>query len=75
VNRLAQGLRVEAVAPDGLVEAFSVDAASGFNLCVQWHPEWQAESNPVSMRLFRAFGVACAAFRDRHRVPHPDPDR
>ena len=75
VNRLAAGLRVEAVAPDGLVEAFSVDAAPAFNLCVQWHPEWQAASNPVSMRLFRAFGVACAAFRDRHRVPHPDPDR
>lgn len=75
VNRLAQGLRIEAVAPDGLVEAFSVEAASAFNLCVQWHPEWQAASNPVSMRLFRAFGVACAAFRDRHRVPHQDPDR
>ena len=75
VNRLAAGLRVEAVAPDGLVEAFSVDAAPAFNLCVQWHPEWRAETNPVSMRLFRAFGVACAAFRDRHRVPHPDPDR
>jgi putative glutamine amidotransferase len=75
VNRLAQGLRVEAVAPDGLVEAFSVEGAAAFNLCVQWHPEWQAASNPVSMRLFRAFGVACAAFRDRHRVPHPEPDR
>lgn len=75
VNRLAPGLSVEAVAPDGLVEAFSVVGAQSFNLCVQWHPEWQAESNPVSMRLFRAFGVACAAFRDRHRVPHQDPDR
>lgn len=75
VNRLAHGLRVEAVAPDGLVEAFSVEAAPGFNLCLQWHPEWQAETNPVSMRLFRAFGEACAAFRERHRVPHPDPDR
>jgi putative glutamine amidotransferase len=75
VNQLAPGLRVEAVAPDGLVEAFSVDAASGFNLCVQWHPEWQAASNPVSMRMFDAFGAACAAFRDRHRVPHPEPDR
>ncbi|MEO8057642.1 MAG: gamma-glutamyl-gamma-aminobutyrate hydrolase family protein [Burkholderiales bacterium] len=75
VNRLAPGLRVEAVAPDGLVEAFSVNAAPGFNLCLQWHPEWQAATNPVSMRLFRAFGVACTAFRDRHRVPHQDPDR
>jgi putative glutamine amidotransferase len=75
VNRLAPGLRVEARAPDGLVEAFTLDRAAGFNLSVQWHPEWQAASNPVSMRLFEAFGIACAAFRDRHRVPHQDPDR
>jgi putative glutamine amidotransferase len=80
VNRLAAGLRVEALAPDGLIEAFSVSDARGFNLCVQWHPEWQAESNVVSMRLLKAFGAACEAYRDRHRVPHqepepPDPDR
>ncbi len=77
VNRLASGLRIEALAPDGLVEAFSVPEARGFNLSVQWHPEWQAASNPVSIRLFKAFGSACKAFRDRHRVPHhePDPDR
>lgn len=75
VNRLADGLRVEALAPDGLVEAFSVERAQGFNLCVQWHPEWQAASNPVSVRLLRAFGDACAAYRDRHRVPLPAPDR
>lgn len=80
VNRLAAGLRVEALAPDGLVEAFSVSDARGFNLCVQWHPEWQAASNSVSLRLFKAFGMACEAYRDRHRVPHqepepPDPDR
>lgn len=74
VNRLAPGLRVEARAPDGLVEAFSVGDARGFNLCVQWHPEWQAARNPVSVRLFHAFGAACEAYRDRHRVP-PDPDR
>ena len=75
VNRLAPGLAVEARAPDGLVEAFTMERATGFNLGVQWHPEWQAASNPVSLRLFEAFGVACAAFRDRHRVPHQDPDR
>ncbi len=58
VKHLADGLRVEALAPDGLIEAFSVAAAPGFNLCVQWHPEWQAESNPVSMQILRAFGEA-----------------
>jgi putative glutamine amidotransferase len=80
VNRLAAGLRVEARAADGLIEAFSLPASPtspGFNLGVQWHPEWLAASNPVSTVLFKTFGVACAAFRDRHRVPHhePDPDR
>lgn len=64
VDRLAPGLLVEARAPDGLIEAFSLAQAPAFNLCVQWHPEWRAESNPVSMRLFRAFGDACVLRRD-----------
>ena len=59
VNRLAPGLRVEARAPDGLVEAFSVHGMD-FALGVQWHPEWRAQDNPVSMRLLRAFGLACS---------------
>jgi putative glutamine amidotransferase len=71
VKRLAEGLRVEAVAPDGLVEAFSQPGAPGFNLCVQWHPEWQAAGNPVSVQLFNAFGVAVRAYRDRVRGPLP----
>lgn len=75
VKQLAPGLRVEARAPDGLVEAFSMPTAKSFNLCVQWHPEWQAAHNPISLRLFKAFGAACQSFRDRHREPHRDPDR
>lgn len=71
VSRLAPGLRVEARAPDGLVEAFSVIDAVGFTLCVQWHPEWQAADNPVSMALLRAFGAACLAYHDSHRDPIP----
>lgn len=68
VRRLADGLRVEALAPDGLVEAFSVVEAPSFNLCVQWHPEWQAEINPVSIRMLKAFGAACQAFRDQRHT-------
>lgn len=69
INRLAHGLRVEALAPDGLVEAFSVPDAPGFSLGVQWHPEWQAAHNPISMNLLRAFGAACQDYRDTHRPP------
>jgi putative glutamine amidotransferase len=64
VNRLAEGLRIEALAPDGLIEAFSMPTSRGFNLAVQWHPEWQAASNPLSSALFAAFGAACAAFHE-----------
>ena len=68
VDRLAEGLVVEARAPDGVIEAFSMPDAPGFNLAVQWHPEWQAATNPVSMRLLRAFGAACVEYRNRkHR--------
>jgi putative glutamine amidotransferase len=63
INRLASRLQVEARAPDGLVEAFSVRDALGFALAVQWHPEWNAEDNPVSMRLLGAFGDAVRAYR------------
>ena len=65
VNRLAPGLRIEARAPDGLVEAFSVAHAPGFTLGVQWHPEWRAEHNPVSRLLFQTFGEAARAYRSR----------
>jgi len=64
VKRLAPGLRVEARAPDGLVEAFSVADAPTFALGVQWHPEWNAAENPVSMCLLGAFGDAARAYRD-----------
>lgn len=62
VARLAKGVSVEAVADDGLIEAFTVDSASGFALAVQWHPEWQAASNDFSMAIFKAFGDACRAY-------------
>lgn len=65
IKRLADGLRVEARAPDGLVEAFCQPDASGFNLCVQWHPEWRAADNVQSRRLAEAFGDACRAYRQQ----------
>ena len=68
---LADGLRVEARAPDGVVEAFSVADSAGFSLCVQWHPEWLAAANPVSVAMLQAFGAACRQYRDRHRGPEP----
>lgn len=72
VKRLAPGLRIEALAPDGLIEAFSMAEAPGFSLCVQWHPEWQAAHNPHSMALLQAFGQACRDYRDQIHQPRHD---
>ena len=63
IARLAPGLAVEARADDGLVEAYSVAAASGFSLALQWHPEWRIADNPASMALFFAFGEACRLYQ------------
>lgn len=61
VDRLADGLRAEARADDGLVEAVSVAGAESFALAVQWHPEWYAALDEHSERLFAAFGDAARA--------------
>ncbi len=58
VERLAPSLAVEAVAPDGLIEAFRLDRADRFVLGVQWHPEWEFRDDPLSIAIFRAFGAA-----------------
>jgi len=59
VDRLGNGLRVEAIAPDGLVEAVSVAEAPGFTLAVQWHPEWQPKEHPLYDAIFEGFADAC----------------
>lgn len=66
VDRLGRGLAVEAVAPDGLIEAFRVADSPGFNLAVQWHPEWKVTENELSLAIFKAFGDAAREYSRRH---------
>ena len=60
IDRPAPGLLVEAVAPDGQIEAVSLPGAR-FVVGVQWHPEYRAAENPMSRALFGAFAHACHA--------------
>ncbi|MCO5126517.1 MAG: gamma-glutamyl-gamma-aminobutyrate hydrolase family protein [Rhodobacteraceae bacterium] len=53
---------VDGWAPDGTPEALFVEGAPGFTLSVQWHPEYNAASDPVSRPLFEAFGDAARAW-------------
>lgn len=68
IARLADSLQVEAVAPDGVIEAVSVRGAPHFTLGTQWHPEYKAHANPDSVKLFTAFGEAVRAHWQR-RAP------
>ncbi len=67
IDRLGEGLTVEARAPDGLIEAFSVTDAQTFALAVQWHPEWHLHENSLSTALFRTFGEACRQHLNKRR--------
>jgi putative glutamine amidotransferase len=49
---------VEGWAADGTPEALVVADAPGFALGVQWHAEYDAETDPVNRPLFEAFGAA-----------------
>lgn len=53
---------IDGWAEDGTPEALYVEGAPGFTLSVQWHPEFNAASDPVSRPLFEAFGAAVHAW-------------
>ena len=55
VGRVAPGLAVNAVAPDGVVEGIELSHAR-FCIGVQWHPEYEISNGDV--RLFAAFVAA-----------------
>lgn len=59
IDRVADGLRLEATAPDGTIEAVSGADGKGFALAVQWHPEWPQPMDALSQKLFDAFAEAC----------------
>lgn len=68
IARLAPGLVVEATAPDGTIEGVRVSGAPGFALGVQWHPEYDFETDSASRAIFIAFAEAVGrhvAARDR----------
>ena len=62
IDRLADGLQVEAVADDGVIEAVSVKQSKGFALGLQFHPEWDIKNNPIGQAIFGAFGQACQTY-------------
>jgi putative glutamine amidotransferase len=68
IDRLADRLVVEGRASDGVIEAVRVADAGSFALGVQWHPEYKATENPISMALLQAFGKAARTRAERRRL-------
>jgi putative glutamine amidotransferase len=62
VDRIGEGLRVTARAPDGLIEALE-PGGEGWTVAVQWHPELNAATDAKQAALFAAFGLAAARYR------------
>ena len=62
IDLLAPGLEVEGVASDGTIEAVRVAGARGFAVGVQWHPEYDFETDHASRAIFAAFGEAMRAY-------------
>jgi putative glutamine amidotransferase len=58
IDRLAAGLKAEAHAPDGQIEAVSHPTAQAFLLGVQWHPEWDFAQDSLSLAIFKGFGAS-----------------
>ncbi len=61
IDRPAPGLSIEAIAPDGTIEAVRVSDAPAFAVGIQFHPEFRAAENAFGSALFRAFGDAARA--------------
>lgn len=61
VDRVGEGLVVEATSPDGVIEGLRYDDDTQFVVGVQWHAEWEPEKHPLSAALYSAFGEAARA--------------
>jgi putative glutamine amidotransferase len=60
IRDLGHGLRVAAVAPDGVIEAVEHEPHKHWVVGVQWHPE-RMKGDPLSSALFRALAQATRA--------------
>ena len=69
IKEPGERVSIEGHAPDGTPEAIAISGAEGFALAVQWHPEYNAENDPVSRALFSAFGDALKRWKTERAAP------
>ena len=67
IDRLATDLSIEALAPDGQIEAVALRGVEAV-AAVQWHPEWSVADDSFSRAYFQAFGRSCLDYAQRGRL-------
>ena len=66
IDKLGNGLTVEGISDDGVIEAIRITDHPSFGIGVQWHAEFMPDlsENSLSRRLFEEFGKAAKTFID-----------
>jgi putative glutamine amidotransferase len=73
VKTPGDALRVVARSPgDGVIEALEGTAPGHWVLCLQWHPERNFQTNPLSLRIFEALVAEARAWHLRLAANSPD---
>jgi putative glutamine amidotransferase len=62
IRTVAPGLKVTALAPDGIIEAAELPDHP-FGLGVQWHPENLVDDDPAMLSLFKGLVTAARSYR------------
>lgn len=68
IDRLGEGLQVEAISEDGQIEAVSVIGAKAFAVGVQWHPEYRYWEKADYNALIGAFHEAAREYQARKQA-------
>ena len=63
IDKPGERVVIEGVAEDGTIEAIRIADAPGFALGVQWHAEYDPQTNPINRALFEEFGRALCEYK------------
>lgn len=63
IDRLGDGLAIEATHEDGTIESVRWTKGPGFAMGVQWHPEWHIKTDKFAAAIFRHFAAVVDAYR------------
>jgi len=67
IEKPGERIFIEGIADDETIEAISIKDASSFALGVQWHAEYDPQTNPINRKLFEEFRDALTASHRQRR--------